>query len=151
MILLLTQQRCDRRSLQFLCIVNVMLLKKCPGEREIFHRFHVRGKYNGGNFFDFFNRKGLVPVGHVNNIKLSLNQVDRYMPKLPIGEPPQGLKESVITRSPGCDHSTVTSYYEWSQVHCPHLSPFSLSAGKNLNNTAVIPLSYSTFKLTQKA
>ena len=57
----------------------------------------------------------------------------------------KGLKESVITRSPGCDHSAVRSYYEWSQVHSPHLSPFSLLAGKYLNTTAVIPLSYSTF------
>ena len=57
----------------------------------------------------------------------------------------KGLKESVITRSPGCAHSAVTSYYEWSQVYCPHLSPFSLLAGKNLNTIAVIPLSYSTF------
>ena len=61
----------------------------------------------------------------------------------------KGLKESVITRSPGCAHSAVTSYYEWSQVYCPHLSPFSLLAGKNLNTTAVIPLSYSTFRLDQ--
>ena len=72
--------------------------------------------------------------------------LSRWFYLFPLLPQVKGLKESVITRSSCCDHSAVASLYEWSQVHSPHLSPFSLLAGKNLNTTAVIPLSYSTFK-----